>query len=401
MTSMLDNLHSLVTPAILSRVTGQTGESESAVVKGFGAAIPAIAAMTATRSDDHGFVTQLADLAARTASSADSAGPSGGLAAAALGADTGAIAGWLSSLFGQNLSGVADSIARYAGIRGSTATSLLSVGSTLVLTALGRWMRRDNINATALADRLRGERAQLAGALPLGFELPSSIRASLKAVGPVAEETTPPIAAYVVPEPETTSWSVPLLLLLGGLGLGGLLWWGVRQHQEQLGAVIGEGTPTAVGTTGTISGEVMRTLPGNVNLRFPSGSIEDRLSAYLASAVKGSTGFTFDRIEFDTGSASLAPESREQLRKVAAILKAYPNADVTVVGHTDNVGNETANLALSRARAECVAKELTEAGVAQERVHTEGFGSQKPIADNATDAGRAQNRRAMLDVVVP
>ena len=123
---------------------------------------------------------------------------------------------WLSSLFGNNVSGMAGSVARYAGIGGSTATSLLSMSAPLVLTYLGRWMRSDNLGATELAEQLRGRRSQLAAALPPGFEVPASIRA------------TAPVATYVPPKSETTSVNVPMLILMGMLGLGGLLWWGVR-----------------------------------------------------------------------------------------------------------------------------------------------------------------------------
>jgi outer membrane protein OmpA-like peptidoglycan-associated protein len=73
---------------------------------------------------------------------------------------------------------------------------------------------------------------------------------------------------------------------------------------------------------------------------------------------------------------------------------------VAVVGHTDSVGNEADNVILSRARANTVAAKLTAKGVQPQRVHAEGFGSQRPIADNATEAGRAENRRVELGVTV-
>jgi len=72
-----------------------------------------------------------------------------------------------------------------------------------------------------------------------------------------------------------------------------------------------------------------------------------------------------------------------------------------VSGYTDNVGSsEAANLSLSKARAEAVARSLTAAGVAADRVHAAGYGSTKPVADNATEAGRSQNRRVAREVAV-
>src|SRR6516165_7954302 len=165
MASMFDNISDLLTPAMLTRLAGQTGESESAVVKGLGAVIPTIAACTAARADDRGFTGQLADLATRTAANPDALTSAAGLTSASS-VETTAIGNWLSSLFGPNLSGVIDSIARYAGIRGSSATTLLTMGAPLVLTYLGRRMRRDNLSPSDLAAQLRADRPQLEAALP-------------------------------------------------------------------------------------------------------------------------------------------------------------------------------------------------------------------------------------------
>ena len=204
----------------------------------------------------------------------------------------------------------------------------------------------------------------------------------------------PPVTAVS----ETRGWNVPALILISALGLGGLLWWGVRQYHEHAQATIDRGMSTLVGTSGTMTGMVTQTLPGDTSVTFARGSTEDGLLAYLSSGVKGAAAFEFDRIGFESGSASLTPQSREQLRNVAAILVAYPSATTAVEGYTDNVGDEGRNVALSRARAVSVAHELMDAGVASGRVRAEGYGSQKPIASNATAAGRAQNRRVMLDV---
>ena len=108
----------------------------------------------------------------------------------------------------------------------------------------------------------------------------------------------------------------------------------------------------------------------------------------------------FDRISFETGSAKLTAESAEQLHNIATILRAYPRATVTIAGYTDKEGSETANMALSKARAEAVAGKLTADGVSAERVHPEGFGSQRPMGSNTTDSGRAENRRVVLQVNV-
>jgi outer membrane protein OmpA-like peptidoglycan-associated protein len=109
-----------------------------------------------------------------------------------------------------------------------------------------------------------------------------------------------------------------------------------------------------------------------------------------------SYGFSFDRLLFSTGSATLQPQSSEQLHNIAAILKAYPNTHLTIGGYTDNTGDAAQNLKLSQDRADSVTAELVKLGVAKDRLLAKGYGEQHPVGDNATEAGRAQNRRISM-----
>ncbi len=398
MSTMLESLRGLASPAIVSALSQRTAESEFAVSKGLGAAIPAIASTIANRADDEGFVQNLANLATKAAAGPDPLEPTRAFASSITSADTTDPVGrWMSSLFGRNLSGVTGNIARYAGISGSSAASLVSVAGPLVLGYLGRLMRSDNLTADGLADRLRGERTHLASSLPSGFTMPEV---------PEPFEMAP----VAVEKPAGTGWSAPAIALLAALGVGGVLWWArdkpvqvarVDIHQELTGVVGTTGELTGVaGTTGrTHGGRFTRTLPGNVTVTIPSmGSAEDRLATYLATAAPVAARVSFDRIAFDTNSAVLTAESNEQIENIVTILRAYPRAKVTVVGHPDSVGRGAANLALSRARAEAVAARLTGGGVPSDRVRAEG--SQKPVSDNSTETGRAQNGRVELKISV-
>ena len=80
------------------------------------------------------------------------------------------------------------------------------------------------------------------------------------------------------------------------------------------------------------------------------------------------------------------------------ILKAYPAAEVQLVGHTDNTGDATANMKESQDRANAVRDMLVNGGVDTNRISTAGYGQDKPIASNGTDEGRAKNRRTELVV---
>jgi chemotaxis protein MotB len=115
-----------------------------------------------------------------------------------------------------------------------------------------------------------------------------------------------------------------------------------------------------------------------------------------------------DRVLFDSGEAQLKPEGEQVLGQIASVLSKFPNNQIYVVGHTDNVpirysafSRYANNWELSTARATAAVRYLTEkAGVKPERLAAVGFGEFHPVADNSTAEGRAKNRRIAI-VVMP
>lgn len=100
------------------------------------------------------------------------------------------------------------------------------------------------------------------------------------------------------------------------------------------------------------------------------------------------------KIEFDTAKADIKPKYNDELAKVAAYLKKYPETTVTIEGHTDSVGGEKYNQKLSEQRAESVKKYLVaKLGADASRISTKGYGLSKPVADNKTKEGKQKNRR--------
>ncbi|MBO0934300.1 sodium-translocating pyrophosphatase [Fibrella aquatilis] len=128
--------------------------------------------------------------------------------------------------------------------------------------------------------------------------------------------------------------------------------------------------------------------------------VETSLVNFIKSdkPVDKTTWFDFDRLTFETGSATLKPESQEQLTNVAEVLKAYPNVNVKIGGYTDNTGDAKKNMKLSGDRAASVLKELSGMGIASSRLEAEGYGQEHPVASNDTEEGRAQNRRISVRV---
>ena len=101
-------------------------------------------------------------------------------------------------------------------------------------------------------------------------------------------------------------------------------------------------------------------------------------------------------IQYATGSAKILPSSFKSLDEVVSIMKTDNSLMIDVEGHSDNAGSEERNKQLSSERAESVKNYLISKGIEAKKITAQGFGTEKPIADNNTKAGRAQNRRTEM-----
>ena len=113
----------------------------------------------------------------------------------------------------------------------------------------------------------------------------------------------------------------------------------------------------------------------------------------VEKAIAETGKFVTNNILFETGKATLKPESMAEIQKVADYMKKNPTARFEVQGHTDNQGSDKINDPLSQQRAEAVVKALEGMGCDPFNMRAVGKGSHEPVADNATEAGRAKNRR--------
>ena len=168
------------------------------------------------------------------------------------------------------------------------------------------------------------------------------------------------------------------------------------------GAVIGAATGGKAGP-GAVIGGALGAVAGNVW----SKRQEDRRVA-LEQATRGSgvdVSRTADNqlklnipndVSFDVNSASIRPAMRSVLDPFVNALRGDDNARVTIVGHTDDTGPDSVNNPLSRDRAQSVYDYLASRGVSPSHMQTAGRGEREPVADNATESGRARNRRVEI-----
>ncbi len=126
------------------------------------------------------------------------------------------------------------------------------------------------------------------------------------------------------------------------------------------------------------------------------------LEAAKVEKIEDVNGLEGLRVTFDSGilfgfnSSNLSEDSKETLSKFVETMKDMEQTDITIYGHTDNVGTEQANERVSARRADAVADYLKKCGMSKDRIITKGMSFTMPVASNDTEEGRAQNRRVEI-----
>ncbi len=150
-----------------------------------------------------------------------------------------------------------------------------------------------------------------------------------------------------------------------------------------LGAVVG-------GAAGMIIGHQMDKQAAELKQNIP-GAVVERVGEGIQ--VTFASGLLFD---FD--SDVVRTDARTNLRNLAASLDKYPGSELLIAGHTDSVGTDSYNLALSQRRSEAAVAYLASQGVDRARMTSRGLGETEPVAPNETDAGRSKNRRVEVAI---
>jgi outer membrane protein OmpA-like peptidoglycan-associated protein len=132
-----------------------------------------------------------------------------------------------------------------------------------------------------------------------------------------------------------------------------------------------------------LAGEIGRDLEGLATVRVDEEGVTISLAA----------------VQFDPDSPELLPAERAKLDSIGEILARYPDRDILVTGHTALAGTAANRLELSLQRASAVADYLIRRGWAEDRVVVRGYGAERPVADNRTEAGRERNRRVEITIL--
>jgi len=405
--SLIDAVKNHFTPDVVHRASSLVGEPESSTRSALNAAVPSIlGGLVNTVSSGEG-ANALSGLirnggfgaAAESASSLFSGG-------SATNNMMGSGQHLLGKIFGNKSASVADVVAKSSGVSSASATKLLSLAAPLTLGVLEKTTPGND--SASLANTLLHGRSEILAAAPAGLS---------QVLGTASTETRPDViresevsapvrinrfvesepvreAAPVVTEPPHVPrgmrWLPLLLIALAAAGL--LLYLRGRSAQPRNAAT---GTVQQVGETAAVN------LPGGRSISVPRGSINYALATFLADPSAGPLPKTFvlDNLNFESATTQLTPQSTSTVTNLAEVLKAYPNARVELVGHTDNTGAPDTNQTLSQDRANAVKAMLVSQGVNGDAIATNGYGQTRPVATNDTPEGRERNRRLELNVM--
>lgn len=422
--NLLTAAKSLITNELVSKASSFLGESEGGVSKALSGILPSLVAGIADKANNNGGANTVSNLALQAHSTGFLDNLGGFFSNDNGGSLLNKGVGILSSLFGENKAqSLTSLISNFAGIKSTSATSLLSMATPMVLGILGKQVAANHLNGSGIASFMADQKKSLSTALPSGLNLSSVF-------GDASEKitTAAPRIQYSANETSQKSggllkWLLPLLLLV----LAALAAWYLMGKGCNDSATATNGSDSSKSTIGEIVANV-KNIPGkldsltqdwiydpgkNVTIDLPNNagklsvgetSTENRLYQFLINSnekidtVKGNW-FEFTNVHFKTGGSQLDSTSMVQLKNMAAIAKAFPTAEFKLGGYTDNTGDSTANVALSQKRAEAVVDQLKKLGTTVTSITgAKGYGPQWPLADNATPEGRAQNRRVAINV---
>jgi OmpA-OmpF porin, OOP family len=308
----------------------------------------------------------------------------------------------VKNLFGNKTSGAVDWIAAFTGIKTASATGLMSIAAPLVMGAIGKQVKNESMGISGLASLLGSQKDMIQKALPAGLSSVlglTNLKSETPSVFSTQKSIPPPTSAFE--KMDEKSWMnkvLPwaILLVAGFIGMMFLRTCKSVTPEPPTVTPVHEAQLTQAAVADTVT--TIKLPEGE--LKVKTGSFLDQLSKEITDNTLDSTkALTFDNVNFATGSAILTDSSKIQLSDLVKIMKAYPKVAIKIEGHTDNKGNAQSNKKLSLNRAESVMKFLQTNGLDATRTTVAGLGSEKPKADNATEQGRAANRRIEAYVV--
>lgn len=183
---------------------------------------------------------------------------------------------------------------------------------------------------------------------------------------------------------------------VGGAVIGGILGNNVgNKNNTALGAILGAAVG---GVAGGIIGNKMDKQAEKIKTEIPGAKVERVGEGINVTFDENNPDGSKAGVYFATGKYNITPNSQLAIDKLEKIFTEYPETNILVEGHTDNVGTDASNMLLSQRRAEAVGAALKAGGLANNRLTVKWYGESQPKADNATAEGKALNRRVEFSI---
>lgn len=430
--NVIDLIKGQLGPALISQAASQLGESESGISKAISGLLPAVVGGLANNANQPRVLDAI--------TGASSSGMLGNLLGGS--SNNSMISTVLTSIFGDKIGAIVNAVSSFAGVSNSSSNSLLSMVTGAALGSIGKYSADNNLDTSGVQSLLQDQKGIVSTLLPAGLSMASlglgNMFGSDPVVNPVVDPVMPTEKVHVtssVDQPQIEvnrggnthvnvdkvednneggsiwKWLLPLLLLALAAWF---LWKQCNKPAET--AVVTTDSTAVVSDSSAVNMPADTTAsmtPAKVDedidlngkmIKGYKGGMEDNMITFLKSgsyksaaddAALKDTWYSFDKVNFKMASSKdLLAGSEVQMENLLAILKAYPEAKIKVGGYTDKVGDEAANVKLSKDRADYIKKWLTDKGVGSQVVDAEGYGSKfATIAATATDAERAVDRK--------
>jgi OOP family OmpA-OmpF porin len=404
--SSFDSVKEMVTPEMKQTLATRLSESPQTIDTALNTAIAAVLSAIATRAGDTTFLNQFSNFVGN-AGNQNILGSIPSLATNGLNGAAGELVDRFQSLvFGEQKEQATNYVTRRAGIRLTSANALFTMAVALVLAYFSKQHSVASPNILTLSNQLQGERAGLERWVPPNYlNLPAKqiqSHASLGIVelgdGPGPGKGAMWLVSIGIVSAILMAWTVYRATNTANLRAQPVTTAATTAAVDSANVVV-----DAVNSASATAGVISKTkLPDGTELSIPKLGPEAQLIDLLNDkdrAPNNTTAVDLDRVMFDPDNATLQPASEDQLRNVAAILKAYPHVKVRIDGYTDDVGDKKSNLKLSDQRAKAVAADLEKQGVPASQISAKGYGDARPEEENTTEAGRQKNRRISLQVL--
>lgn len=309
----------------------------------------------------------------------------------------------LKMLFGNKMDSITNLISGQSGVKQSSVSGLMSMAAPVVMGLLSKKVSSEGLGLSGLTNFLMGQASSVKSALPSGF----ANQLGFSKLGDFLGD-----ASAKVEMPSTSGgmgkylpWIIGLLALLAALYF--LKSCNKTEPVADTTTAMVDSTMNHVSAAAdtakaAVTGFVKKLTSGFDLSNASTDGIESQLIGFVedqSRLIDKTTWFNFDHLLFETGKATLMPESDVQLKNIAEIMKAYPNVKIKIGGYTDSDGDDKANMKLSAERASNVMNALATMGVTKPRMEAEGYGEQHPVCPaNDTPECKQQNRRIAVRV---